>query len=93
MVGTAESLTDAGADGDADGEGLADVAGAGGSAAVGVADALVAGAGAVVAGASAVADSLVVTLALFDDLHDVMSKAGVMTTRMSAARRCISGAP
>ena len=97
MVGFADPVGDAGADADgveADGDGGADVAGAGGGSGVGVADALVAGAGALVAGAIAVADSFaggVVSLLLLDDLQEVMSKAGVMTTSMSAARRCISG--
>ena len=52
-------------------------------------------AGAVVVEAAAVRDTcgLSVVLLLFDDLQEVMSKAGVMTTRTSAARRCIFGAP
>jgi hypothetical protein len=96
--GDPDALGDAGADavgaGVADGDAGADVTGAGGSrSGVGDAGALDDGAGAVDAGAIAVADSFgsVVTLLLLDDLHEVMSKAGVMTTRMSAARRCISG--
>ena len=74
-----------------DGEAAAEVAGAGGGS---VADELEAGAaGAVVAGATAVSDTFgcVVSLLLFDDLQELMSSAGVMTTRTSAARRCISG--
>jgi hypothetical protein len=98
-VGDADPVGDAGADavgvGEADGEAGADVTGAGGGSGIGVDDELEAGAaGAVVAGAIAVADTFagsVVTLLLLDDLQDVMSKAGVMTTRMSAARLCISG--
>jgi hypothetical protein len=96
LVGDADPVGDAGAAdavgvGEADGEAGADVAG-GGS---GVDDELDAGAGAVVAGASAVADTFgtVVTLLLLDDLQEVMSKAGVRTTRTRAARFCISASP
>jgi hypothetical protein len=96
LTGDPEALGDAGADavGVGVGDAGADVAGAGEGSGIGVDDELDAGAGgAVVAGAIAVADTLgsVVTLLLLDDLQEVMSKAGVMTTRTSAARRCISG--
>jgi len=94
LTGEPDAGIDAGADavGAGDGDAGADVAGATGGSTVGEAGALDDGAGAVDAGAIAVADSFgrIVTLLLFDDLQDVMSKAGVMTTRMSAARRCIS---
>jgi hypothetical protein len=101
--GDPDALGDAGADavgvgvgvGVGDGDAGADDAGPPGGTGIGVADELDAGAaGAVVGGAIAVADTLggsVVTLLLLDDLHELMSKAGVMTTRTSAARRCISG--
>ncbi len=98
LTGDPEGLADAGVDavgvGVADGDVGADVAGAGGGSGIGVDDEIEAGAaGAVVGGAIAVADSFgsVVTLLLLDDLQELMSKAGVMTTRTSAARRCISG--
>jgi len=98
FVGDADPVGDAGADavgvGETDGEGGADVAGAGGGSGVAVSDELAAGDGVVDAGTTAVADSFtcgVVSLLLLDDLHELMSKAGVMTTRMSALRRCISG--
>ena len=88
MTGDPDALTEAGAEGEVDGEGLADVGGACGGIGVGDADELLAGAG-------AVRDTFgwVVSLLLLDDLQEAMSKAGVMTTRMSAARRSISGAP
>jgi hypothetical protein len=91
LTGAPEGLGDVGADAVGVGGAGADVAG-GGS---GVGE-LVADAGAVVADAIAVRETFgcsVVTLLLLDDLQDVMSKAGVMTTRRSAARRCISGLP
>jgi hypothetical protein len=99
LTGEPDALGDAGPDavgvGVADGEAGADVACAGGGSGIGVDDELVAGAGAVVAGTIAVADTFgsVVTLLLLDDLQEAMSKAGVMTTRMSAVRRCISASP
>jgi hypothetical protein len=100
VVGFSDPVGDAGAEavgggvgvGVRDGDAGADVAGGSGGSAVGVTGTLDDGAGAVDAGA--IADTFgwsVVTLLLLDDLQDVISKAGVMTTRMSAARRCISG--
>jgi hypothetical protein len=98
LTGDPDALGDAGADAvgvaDVDGEAGADVAGAGGGSGIGVDDELDAGAGEVDAGA--IADTFagsVVSLLLLDDLHEVMSKAGVRTTRMSAVRRCISASP